>query len=88
MLNGRALHALLLWAGPGHASVPSITLGPVCCTVSIHTRAALIATVEAIAVVVVIVLLTAAIISSGVLHSALTANHSVVAIVAAVGSCA
>ena len=88
MLDGRVLpNRVLLWAWPGHAGVASIALGTVCCTLAAHARAVLIATVEAIAVVAVIVLRSAGIASGSMLHSTITANHSVIAIVAAVGGC-
>ena len=89
MLNGRVLpDRVLLRSTSSHAGVASIALGPVCCALAAHARAILIAGIEVIAAAAVVALRVARITSGSMLHSTLTANHSVIAVVAAAGSCA
>src|SRR5208282_5146456 len=85
MLNGRVLpRHVLLRRTSCHARVASVALGPVCCALAAHARAVLVAPIEVIAV---IVLRPAGIVSGSMLHSPLTADHSVIAVVAAAGGC-
>ena len=89
MLNGRVLSdRVLLRSTSSHAGVASIALGPVCCALAAHARAVLIGTIEVIAVVAVVVLRAARITGGSMLHSTLTANHPVIPVVTAIGSCA
>jgi hypothetical protein len=88
MLNRRVLSdGVLLRRTSSHAGVAAIALGSACCTFAAHARAVLIRTIDVIAIVAVVVLRAAGIASSSMLHSSLTANHSVIAVVAAVGRC-
>lgn len=88
MLNGRVLSdRVLLRSTSSHAGVASIALGPVCCAFAAHARAVLVAAIEMIAAVAVVVLFVAGITGGSMLHSTITANHSMIAIVAAAGRC-